>query len=546
MDEYLLNEEQRVKSRLVDTALIVSALAGFPLMVASVIRANIFDNNLFLVSHILLYVLVLTVALFRKRIAFPIRAGSIILIIYTLAILDFIKTGFVSIGFIWLTTAVVMAVLFFNFKRGITILIIGLLLIAITYLLQQLGVLTYHIDYNEYAKAPIILVMRTFAYLVCSFLMIFSIKVIYKTLNEGNDLLKKQKNDLLTSTQRLKEEIEVRKQSEQHALDNEFKFRNIFELSTDPISIVGLDGKFIDFNNSFIDLLELPAHEIANANYLELIPEEHRDAVKKYNNQLENIPSRFELKYKRNDGQLRYLDITTTAISYAKQKAILAVFRDNTEKINRERTIFSAAIQAEEKERLRLSKELHDGLGPLLSTIRIYLDVLEKKPGDVEIQHRINTTLNESIKSVKEISNNLSPYILQNLGVVKAIRGFIDKITFNQQLEVEFESNIENRLAETIEIAVYRLITELLNNTLKHASAKRVNIKIVLEEQLLTVSYSDNGIGFDLEALKQRTSGIGLFNIKSRIEKLGGTITINTSIGKGFQLFAQININEID
>lgn len=540
-----INEERQVKDKLVNISLLVSAIAGFPLMVSAVVRAIIFHNILFLTSHTSLYLFVLFAAVFRKRLNYNIRAYVIIFILFALSFLDFVNTGFISIGFLWMTTAVVLSVLYFNLARGIFAVSFGLILILSVYFLKVAGFITYDIDYDLYASAGIIMVMRTFSFLITSLMIIFSIKLIYGALNENVHLLEVQKEDLLKSTERLTQEIEIRKKSEQFALENEYKFRNIFETSTDPIAIIDMGGRFLDFNNSFIALTGHTALEISGLHFLELVPLEYRNLFDAYDNNLTNIPLRFEMKYVRSDGELKFLDVSMTRINYTGIDALLSIFRDNTEKISRERSIFSAVLDAEEKERFRMSKELHDGLGPLLSTLKIYFEVLEKRPGDVEIQNRINTTLSESIKSVKEISNNLSPYVLQNLGVVRALRGFIEKITFNRKIEIAFDSNIESRFSEKIEIAIYRLVTELLNNTIKHAQAQNVNIKLMISDSLLNIHYDDDGVGFNKNEIEEKSGGIGLFNIKSRVEKLGGEAYIETSKGKGFKFSASINYTEL-
>lgn len=147
---------------------------------------------------------------------------------------------------------------------------------------------------------------------------------------------------------------------------------------------------------------------------------------------------------------------------------------------------------------------------------------------------------------MKEVSNNLSPYILQNLGVVKALRFFLDKINYTDKLSIHLESNFESRLNEKIEITVYRLITELVNNTLKHADARNARVKILLHDNDLLVKYLDDGIGFNPEDVQQNKGGIGLFNMKSRIEKMGGVFDYKTGTGKGFELFVKLGIETLN
>ena len=214
----------------------------------------------------------------------------------------------------------------------------------------------------------------------------------------------------------------------------------------------------------------------------------------------------------------------------------MLLIRDNTEKLNLEKASYLMAINAEEKERSLFSKELHDGLGPLLSTLKIYLEMYYSSPDDPEIKKRINDTLAESITSVKEISNNLSPYILENLGLTKAVESFVDKLKYSKKIDINFSSNITERCKPEIEIAFFRIITELINNTLKHSHATTIDITLTQETEKIYLKYTDNGEGFDYHEVQKHKNGIGLFNLKSRIEKLGGNTEIITSPGSGFKM----------
>lgn len=545
MLEQLHQEEKRVKDKLVNDALLVASIVGLPYLAVSIIRANIFQNLLFLVTHISMYLMVLMVTIFRKKIAYHWRANAFIALMVLLALVDLFQTGFVSIAVLWLVTAVVLNVLFFNFRRGQYAIVFSLLLIATIFVLDKSEVLVYQLDYQYYARAPIIILMRTFAFLVTSLIIIFSIRRIYNTLNSSNALLSMQKADLIKTAERLKTEIAERQKTEQQALDNEYKFKSIFELSADPILVVDLQGRIIDFNHTFMELSQRSAAELSMIDVLSIIPESYHDYFSTYKNRLKELPGRFELRYQNKDGKSMYLDVSVSVINYPSGEALLAVFRDNTERINRDKLVYSAVLEAEERERLNLSRELHDGLGPLLSTLKIYFNVLEKRPGDPEITRRIGNTLSESIRVVKAISNNLSPYMIQSLGMVKALQGFISNISVDDSPKVTLESNITRRLGEKVEITVYRLLTELLNNTMKHAKARQVIIRLRLDDDELNIHYSDDGVGFDLEHAGQQFSGIGLFNVQSRIEKFGGTAKIDSKTGEGFSFTACMNVNEI-
>ncbi|GAI77246.1 unnamed protein product, partial [marine sediment metagenome] len=135
-----------------------------------------------------------------------------------------------------------------------------------------------------------------------------------------------------------------------------------------------------------------------------------------------------------------------------------------------ERNILNAIIKTEENERTRFAKDLHDGLGPILSNIKMSLSTLEhfENKNDIgDIISNMKTITNEALVSIKEISNNLSPHVLENFGLIKAIENFAKKTEILGEVTIQIKSDIEDmRFSHNIEIILYRVICELINNTL--------------------------------------------------------------------------------
>lgn len=212
--------------------------------------------------------------------------------------------------------------------------------------------------------------------------------------------------------------------------------------------------------------------------------------------------------------------------------------RMEKEKRADEKKFLSMIIQAEENERARLAKELHDGIGPLLSTVKMSVSALKKDNEQVkekEIVNNIDKVINESIRSLKDISNNLSPHVIENFGLTKALRNFIKKINSSGILHISLQSNMKDlRLDNNTEIVLYRVICELINNTLKHAYANKISIDLKHNQSNVYVEYKDDGIGFEVDNLfKPQEMGMGFNNINSRINSLKGIIETHSSPGKG-------------
>lgn len=229
------------------------------------------------------------------------------------------------------------------------------------------------------------------------------------------------------------------------------------------------------------------------------------------------------------------------------QKIFAYLKKMEEEKREMEKTMLHAIIKAEESERKRFAKDLHDGLGPILSTVKMSLTTVTRREYDdtsMEILRTADLAIDEAIKSIREISNNLSPHILDNFGLSKAIRNFINKINLTETIQINFSSNInDQRFENHVEVVLYRVICELLTNTIKHAKAKSVEITLAHVGKNLHCTYQDDGVGFNLnDSKKIHQNGMGFSNILSRITSLNGTLSYNSEAGQGFSVSFSIPV----
>lgn len=209
-----------------------------------------------------------------------------------------------------------------------------------------------------------------------------------------------------------------------------------------------------------------------------------------------------------------------------------------------ESKVLSAVLKTEEKERQDFSKELHDGLGPLLSSVKMaFSTIIKNKQTDSAIISNTGKLIDESIATLKEISNKLSPHVLKNFGLYKAVKSFINKLNIANSPTIHFNSNLENkRFAFNTEVVLYRVICELISNTLSHANAQNIYIDLLEDGQYLTLKYIDDGQGFDEKQSNKDNSGLGFANIRSRIKSINGTFDIFTKIGEGIEVTCRINL----
>jgi signal transduction histidine kinase len=212
--------------------------------------------------------------------------------------------------------------------------------------------------------------------------------------------------------------------------------------------------------------------------------------------------------------------------------------RAEIDRLRTERKVLNAIINTEENERRRFAKDLHDGLGPILSTVKMSLSSLTGRISDSSgtvILNNTNYLVNEAISTIKDVSNNLSPHILSNFGLASAISAFTTKINQTKTVEIDFKSNMENkRLENDKEVVIYRSVCELINNSIRHSGASRIEIELNKLEKFVTLQFYDNGRGFDMSTLNtEDNKGMGISNIETRVKTVEGVFILESTPGKG-------------
>lgn len=201
-----------------------------------------------------------------------------------------------------------------------------------------------------------------------------------------------------------------------------------------------------------------------------------------------------------------------------------------------------SVIEGQEIERERIAKDLHDSLGGLLSTIKLHFDQVQSKRTDLnELKEykKAYELLDTAVEEVRSISRNLQPGSLQDLGLVPAIKDLINRFDGGVSPVIDFQFyDLPDKIDKMVSLSIYRVVQELLTNSLKHAQASEILIQINTEGDELVIQYEDDGIGFDQNNLKRK--GMGLENIKSRVNYMHGTITIDTAKDMGISVLIRV------
>jgi PAS domain S-box-containing protein len=210
---------------------------------------------------------------------------------------------------------------------------------------------------------------------------------------------------------------------------------------------------------------------------------------------------------------------------------ILELGIDITETRNLDKLILAKTFETEERDKKRFASDLHDDLGPTLSSVKMQLSMLSYR-GSNDILKNCDALLDDCIEKMRSLAHNISPNLVEAYGLESALRSFIIRIENTHKLHFYFTSNIENsRFEKDIEVHLYRIIKELVNNTLKHVGQGSVKLDLRLNKSGLQVSYSDNGPGYVLQSKPSISSGSGLLNIKNRVSIMNGTFDLTRKDG---------------
>jgi signal transduction histidine kinase len=217
---------------------------------------------------------------------------------------------------------------------------------------------------------------------------------------------------------------------------------------------------------------------------------------------------------------------------------LLADEKINTLLKNQELQSVSEMLEVQEQERKRIAADLHDRLGSMLSTVKLYFNSVEEqidylKSQNKEQYQKATSLLDEACDEVRKISHNLVSGELVQFGLISALQQLKATLNDTGKLTVEvFAFGMEERLDTTTEISLYRVLQEIMNNILKHAEATKVTIQLNRVENNLNIVVEDNGVGFDVQSAKLK-NGMGLRNMETRVSKLNGTLDIDSAIGHG-------------
>ncbi|WP_304237741.1 histidine kinase [Jiulongibacter sediminis] len=213
----------------------------------------------------------------------------------------------------------------------------------------------------------------------------------------------------------------------------------------------------------------------------------------------------------------------------------------------------ASLLEGQEEERKRISREIHDGLGQMLTGVKLGLSRLKSSDLSEKYQKAYEHTkdlLTETIETTRAVSFNLMPTALNDYGISSALKILITSQSLSGETEIDLDiDEPDKRYDQKLEIAIYRIVQEALNNIIKHANASKAKVSLNENNDVLELSITDNGVGFDTGKLKQSRASLihnGVENMKTRAELLNGAFKLTTIPGGGTDIFIKLPIKPAD
>lgn len=364
------------------------------------------------------------------------------------------------------------------------------------------------------------------------------IKKTIETVENGKYQIFEIVEQARQESEHLRQEIRQVREEVNQVIENTDRLEREFRRSRQHLSVVSQNFK--QYTEDDIR----KAYEQANQKQLELLLLQEKEG---------------QLRERRNDLQFRLRNIEQTVDKAEKVMGQMGVIMgyltgdlkqvgEMIEDVKHQQQMGLRIIQAQEEERKRVAREIHDGPAQSMANVVLRTELVEKvfiHEGIEKAREELNEIkgmIRESLTDVRRIIFNLRPMALDDLGLVPTLKRYIEELSKKNHTDFEFKTfGKENRLPPAMEVALFRLVQESLNNVIKHAKATDVQLKLEFQRDRIFLIVSDNGIGFDM---KQKTrEGFGILGMKERIKLLEGQIVIQSAPGKGTKLFLSIPLN---
>lgn len=338
--------------------------------------------------------------------------------------------------------------------------------------------------------------------------------------------------------------MEEQKRSEGAFRESEKRFRLVADTAPALIWMAGPDKLCTYFNKPWLDFTgRSMASQLGNGWTEGVHPEDLQNCMNTYIRSFDGRQEfRMEYRLRRYDGDYRWVvDIGVPRFEQDRSFiGYIGIGIDITERRHAEEALTHVnrrLIEAQEKERTRIGRDLHDDIGQRLALLAVELEQLHQDPPNLpQVRYRIrelHQQTSEIATDIQSLSHELHSAKLQYLGIAAAMGGFCREFGQQQKAEVDFNTHdLPNHLSPDISLCLFRVLQEALHNSAKHSGARHFEVRLWGTSDAIRMTISDSGVGFDREAARQGP-GLGLISMEERLKLLDGTLSIETQPAKG-------------
>src|SRR5215203_5276963 len=357
-------------------------------------------------------------------------------------------------------------------------------------------------------------------------------------------LLQEVTNNIAYAIEKL-ELKESQKKSEEELKESEEKFRKLVEETVAGVFILQ-ESRFVYVNPQFEKISGYSNEVLLNEmSFEQLILEDQ--ILKSWQNYFSGITGErhsdpYTVEASKRDGSMVQIEVIASTISYKGKPAIIGTIIDVTEQVEEQKRINKAVTDAQENERQQISMELHDNVKQMMAASLLNIDFLKMIVKDEEttipIITNVKNYMREAIEELRRISHRLAPSIDEKVSLEEKIKTVVNTMNVSKGLNVHYHfQKFDEALKADVQLAMFRILQEQFSNIVKYAHASLVDITVQKRNGDIFMSIADNGVGFNAEV---RSKGLGLDNIKRRVQVFNGNFNIQSSPGKGCKLDVEI------
>jgi len=342
--------------------------------------------------------------------------------------------------------------------------------------------------------------------------------------------------------------LEQLKRAEGALRKSEEKFRRVVEHIGDALFVDNVEGQVVFANERFLNLFGFSREELPNIRLEDYVAPEYRATLRDRHDRRvrgEAVPTHFEYEGFRRDGKRMWLEVDVVPVTDENGNLIgtQSALREITERKRAEEALSGMArklVEAQEQERARIARELHDDINQRLAMLAVELEQLKENPSEVESRaEELRKQTSEISNGVQALSHDLHSSQLEYLGVVAGMKSWCKEFAGRQKIEIECRHDVRSTLPPEIELCLFRVLQEALHNAVKHSGVNRIEVQLREQSGEIHLIVSDSGRGFDIEAIKQG-KGLGLISMRERVRLVNGTIDIESKPMGGTIVHARV------